>query len=130
MWPGSPVRADTSCGAIVDEKSGEKASVLVLYGLAITVLPTPRRCAIRPPATSSSRARSTASIKVPGVKEPVHYRWAIYTKRVGGVNRYEEAYYTFLHDGDWLPDVGGSLEDCSAITPASSRSRSPIRSPA
>ena len=42
---------------------------------------------------------------MPGVKEPVRYRWAIYTKREGGVNRYEEAYFTFLHDGDWVPDA-------------------------
>ena len=35
----------------------------------------------------------------------MRYRWAIYMKRIGGVNRYEEAYYTFLHHGDWMPDA-------------------------
>jgi hypothetical protein len=42
---------------------------------------------------------------VPGVKNPVTYRWAIYTKRVGSIYRYVEVYYTFLHRGDWLPDM-------------------------
>ena len=64
------------------------------------------------------------TIAVPGVKDPVRYRWAIYMKRIGGVNRYEEAYYTFMHqrgmDARRLRLAGSR----SAIIRASSRSRS------
>jgi hypothetical protein len=45
------------------------------------------------------------SIDVPGMKGPLRYRWAIYRKKVGGGDRLEEVYYSFLHHGDWLPDV-------------------------
>ena len=28
-------------------------------------------------------------------------------KRIGGVGRYEESYYTFYHNGDWVSDASG-----------------------
>jgi hypothetical protein len=89
----------------LDEKSGEKAVALVLYGLATVVYPhTPDICY---PCAGYKLVRGPVdySITVPGVKNPVRYRWAIYGKRVGGIFRYEEAYHTFLHNGEWLPDT-------------------------
>jgi hypothetical protein len=89
----------------LDEKTGEKASSLVLYGLANEVFPhTPERCY---PAAGYQLVKGPLdrTIKVPGVKDPVHYGWAIYMKRVNGTSRYEEAYYAFRHNGDWLRDV-------------------------
>ena len=88
----------------LDEKSGEQATALVLYGLAAASFHTPDICY---PAAGYQVVKGPIdrSITVPGVKEPVRYRWAIYTKREGGVNRYEEAYFTFLHHGDWMPDA-------------------------
>jgi hypothetical protein len=89
----------------LDEKSSEKASALILYGLAGSVyLHTPEICY---PSSGFQLVKGPIDreITVPGVKGPVQYRWAIYMKRVGGIRRYEEAYYTFRHNGDWLADV-------------------------
>jgi Protein of unknown function (DUF3485) len=89
----------------LDEKTGEKASNLVLYGLAWKVFAhTPEACY---PAAGYQLVKGPIdrSIAVPGVEGPVRYRWAIYMKRVGGISRYEESYYTFRHNGEWLPDV-------------------------
>jgi hypothetical protein len=89
----------------VDQKSGEQAEILVLYGLGnAVVFHTPDVCY---PATGYRPFRPPIdrAITVPGLKSPVHYRWAIYSKQVGGVTRYVESYHTFLHKGDWLPDA-------------------------
>lgn len=89
----------------VEAKSGDPASALILYGLAAAVsLHIPDVCY---PAAGYQLVKGPIdhSITVPGVKEPVRYRWAVYTKREGGINRYEEAYYTFEHGGVWKPDV-------------------------
>jgi Protein of unknown function (DUF3485) len=89
----------------LDEKSGEQGVILILYGLAAAVHGhTPEVCY---PAAGYQLFKGPVdrTITVPGVKNPVHYRWAIYTKRVGGVHRYEESYYTFLHNGEWLSEM-------------------------
>jgi hypothetical protein len=89
----------------LDEKTGEQASALVLYGLAAMVFGhTPEACY---PSAGYQLVKGPVdgTITLPGVPEPVRYRWAIYVKRVAGLNRYEEAFYTFRHNGDWLPDV-------------------------
>jgi Protein of unknown function (DUF3485) len=91
----------------LDEKTGEQASTLVLYGPAAVVFAhTPEACY---PAAGYQVVRGPVdgTITVPGVTGPVHYRWATYVRRHAGLNRYEESYYTFRHNGDWLPDVGG-----------------------
>ncbi len=90
-----------------DEKTGERASALVLYGVAAVVyMHTPDICY---PAAGFLRSKGpqTYEEEVPGLKSPLRFRWAIYSKRIAGVTRYEETYYTFLHDGEWLPDVSG-----------------------
>jgi hypothetical protein len=90
----------------VDQKTGELASALVLYGLGSLVYAhSPDVCY---PASGWQLARGPIddTISVPGVESPVRYRWAIYTKKqVGGLQRYEEVYCTFLHHGEWMPDA-------------------------
>ena len=91
----------------IDQKSGDQATALTLYGPATDVhLHTPEICY---PAAGYQIVKGPIdrSIAVPGVKEPVRYRWAVYMKRVGNIPRYEEVFYSFLHHGDWLPDVTG-----------------------
>lgn len=91
----------------LDEKTGDQASTLVLYGLAIrTFGHMPDFCY---PAAGYELVKGPTdrTITVPGVDVPVQYRWAIYMKRVNGVSRYEEAYHTFLHDGEWVSDIQG-----------------------
>ncbi len=88
-----------------DARSGERASVLVVYGLGnVVAFHTPDVCY---PATGHRPVKGPIDrmITVPGVEAPVHYRWAIYSKQVGAITRYEECYFTFLHKGDWLPDT-------------------------
>lgn len=89
-----------------DEKTGERASSLVLYGLATLVyMHTPDVCY---PSAGFTLYKGPIDreIEVPGLKSPLRYRWAIYTKRIAGVSRYEESYWVFRHAGQWLPDVG------------------------
>lgn len=89
----------------VDQKTGELASALTLYGLGpLVYVHTPDVCY---PASGYQLIKGPIdrTISVPGVEGPVRYRWAVYTKRVGGLQRYEEVYCTFLHHGEWLPDA-------------------------
>jgi hypothetical protein len=89
----------------LDQKSGDQASVLALYGAATMVhLHTPEACY---PSAGYMLYRGPVdrSTPVPGMKEPLRYRWAVYARKVGGLVRFEEVYYSFLHHGDWLPDV-------------------------
>lgn len=89
----------------LDQKTGDQASALALYGAAPMVhLHTPEACY---PSAGYVLYRGPVdrSVPVPGMKEPLRYRWAVYAKKVGGLVRLEEVYYSFLHHGDWLPDV-------------------------
>jgi hypothetical protein len=91
----------------VDEKSGEHVVVLVLYGLASTVSQhTPEVCY---PAAGYRLLRPDKvpdhQLSMPGSETPIRCRSLVYSKRVGGVGKYEEVYYTFLHNGQWLPDA-------------------------
>jgi hypothetical protein len=88
-----------------DQKTGERAAVLILYGLGTNVaFHTPDVCY---PATGHRLVKGPIdrTITVPGVEVPVRYRWAIYAKQVGGISHYVESYYTFHHKGDWLPEA-------------------------
>jgi len=88
-----------------DQKTGERASALILYGMGATVaFHTPDVCY---PATGHRLVKGPIdrTVAAPGVKAPVRYRWAIYAKQDGGLSRYVESCYTFLHKGDWLPDA-------------------------
>jgi hypothetical protein len=89
----------------VDEKSGEHASAVILYGLASIVFAhTPDVCypghGYRPVVEPEDR-----QLSVPGLTTPVRCRRAIYSKKLGGIERYEVVYYTFLHNGQWVTDI-------------------------
>jgi hypothetical protein len=92
----------------VDEKSGERASVLVLYGLGPRVSTHSPEICYPSAGFQTVRGPIDHAITVPDVQGPVRYRWAIYTKQVGHISRYEEAYVTFLHRGDWLSESASS----------------------
>jgi hypothetical protein len=89
----------------VDEKNGERVSALVLYGLAETVFAhTPDSCypgqGYRAVVEPEDRR-----VVIPGMKTPVQCRAAVYAKKDGSVIRYEEVYYTFFHNREWIPDL-------------------------
>ncbi|MFI5457405.1 MAG: exosortase-associated EpsI family protein [Isosphaerales bacterium] len=87
-----------------DEKTGEEFRVLVLYGLATTVYAhSPEVCY---PANGYRRIGESADHELtePG-STPVRYRTSYFTKRSGSVGHAVEVCHTFLHNGEWLPDV-------------------------
>ena len=89
----------------LNEKSGDRMTALILYGLAEKVFGhSPDICY---PAAGYQRVVGPIDreLSVPGLKAPVRYRWAIYMKRVGGLGSYEEAYHTFYYNGEWMPDA-------------------------
>lgn len=88
-----------------DQKTGELASVMALYGLGTMVyLHSPEVCY---PAAGYQLFMGPVdrTIEVPGLSGPLRYRWAVYRKQVGGLSRYEEVYHAFLHHGDWVTDA-------------------------
>lgn len=89
----------------MDPKTGERAVVLALYGPCGDAFGhIPENCY---PAAGYKPFKGPidGEIRIPGLKQPVRYRWAIYAKREGDISRLEEVYHTFLYNGDWLPDV-------------------------
>jgi hypothetical protein len=89
----------------IDPRTGDLASAMAIYGPGTSVyMHVPEIC--YPQAGYQLfRGPVDRTIEVPGVKGPVRYRWAIYTRRVGGVTQHEEVYHTFYHNGEWLPDA-------------------------
>jgi hypothetical protein len=97
--------SDYAIRAYLDEKTGDQMSALMIYGLAEKVY------GHRPEVCYPSAGYQLVAgpidreLKVPGLKDPVQYRWAIYMKRVGGIGNYQEAYHTFYYNGRWRPDA-------------------------
>lgn len=90
-----------------DEKSGDQVSVLVLYGPADRVYAhTPVNCY---PAAGYQVALAPVEGELPnsGLDTPVKFSRAYYVKNVGGLSEYNEALWTFRHNGLWLGDVQG-----------------------
>jgi len=86
-----------------DDKSGEAVTVLVLYGLSSTVFAhTPEVCY---PASGFQPYNTPADHELTGLTMPVGFRSACYAVELAGIHRYEEVYYTFRHNGQWLPEV-------------------------
>jgi hypothetical protein len=91
----------------MDEKSGEQVSVLALYGLArIVFAHTPEVCypaggykAVDQPKPSEQQ------LSIPDSTFPARYKTGFYSKTVGGLTQYEEVYYTFRYNGEWVPEV-------------------------
>jgi hypothetical protein len=89
----------------IDQKSGAAVLVLILYGPARSVFAhSPEVCypanGYQPvaPAVDHQFVDSTSRF-------PVRFRSAFFSKNVGATTRYEEVYYAFLHNEQWLPEV-------------------------
>jgi hypothetical protein len=88
-----------------NKNTGEEVMALILYGLANSVFGhTPEVCF---PAVGykQSRASENRKFEIPGSTASVQYRSAYFTKNIAGIGAFqeEEVYYTFLHNGEWLP---------------------------
>jgi hypothetical protein len=88
-----------------DDQTEERAAILVAYGLGRLVSPHAPDFCYPNAGYKLVKGPVDRTITVPGVKAPVRFRWATYSKLVAGITHYEESYYTFLHNGDWLPEA-------------------------
>jgi hypothetical protein len=87
-----------------DTESGTEVKVLILYGLARSVFGhTPEICY---PSAGFQPASELVDrkIAIPNQNEPAIFRSAVYRKTSTGQT--EESYYSFRHNGDWLPEMG------------------------
>jgi hypothetical protein len=90
-----------------NKNTGEEVMALVLYGLANSVFGhTPEVCF---PAVGYqfSRASVDRQLSIPNSTISGSYRSAYFTKNIPGVGAFEEeeVFYTFLHNGEWLPEL-------------------------
>ena len=112
--------SDTIVRNYVNQKTGDAMSGLVLYGASHKVFAhTPEICY---PAAGYQLFlgpidREIPAGFVPGLKVPMRYRWAIYTKKVGGIGIYEET-YPYLPG---QPGLGPGAPSPLEIIPLSSR---------
>jgi len=88
------------------ERTGEHATVLVLYGLAPLVWGhTPEICY---PATGYKEIAAPRDVKidVEAAGAEVPFRQAVYGISQGGASSYHDVYYSFRNAGEWAPDMG------------------------
>jgi len=89
----------------VDEKNGERVSTMILYGLAATVFAHAPDVCYPGHGYRLVMGPVNREIAVPGMTTPAVCRSAIYAKKVGALERYEVVYHTYLHNGQWLPEI-------------------------
>jgi hypothetical protein len=90
-----------------DRKSGAIVLALILYGPAHSVFGhSPEICY---PASGYKQVGPLPEDHEfradPSSPFPVRFRSAFFSKNVGATTRYEEVYYTFYHNQQWLPEV-------------------------
>jgi len=90
-----------------NSRTGEKASVLVLYGLATVVWGhTPEACY---PASGYKPVVSGSDVMI-DVEEPakrqVPFRQAVYGMFLAGASSYHDVYYSFRNANEWRPEMG------------------------
>lgn len=90
----------------IDGKSGETATVMVLYGLAqIVFAHTPDVCF---PAAGFRPVTPGRDVNIPiaGSTRPARFRAGIYSKDLAGTGIYEESFHSFRNNGNWWSEVG------------------------
>jgi hypothetical protein len=90
----------------VDDKTGERVKVLLLYGPAQAVWGhTPEVCY---PAIGFKSVLNSREIQVPleNSERSAAFREALYGKTRGGTTELREVYYSFLNAGEWRSEMG------------------------
>jgi Protein of unknown function (DUF3485) len=90
-----------------DDKTGERITVLVLYGPAHAVWGhTPEICY---PASGFRTVVPVREVKIPldEASRSAAFREALYGKTRGGATSLHDVYYSFLNAGEWRPDMEG-----------------------
>lgn len=94
--------------AYENQRTGEKATVLVLYGLAELVWGhTPEVCY---PATGGRAVNPPRDLMVAsadGSTSPTLFREGVYGRFDGGSAQYHDVYYSFRNAGIWTPSMEG-----------------------
>ena len=93
----------------VDSKTGDKVTVLLLYGLAQNVYGhTPEVCY---PASGYQAASTLSDCPVrvePELSKPALFRKRVYLQHLGpDKDLFSEVWYSFRHGGVWKPDMAG-----------------------
>ncbi|WP_076351680.1 exosortase-associated EpsI family protein [Paludisphaera borealis] len=89
-----------------DDQSGERVTVLVLYGPADAVWGhTPDICY---PASGFKTVIPSREVQIPleGASRSVAFREALYGKSLGGATMLQEVYYSFRNAGQWRSEMG------------------------
>jgi len=90
----------------VNDKTGDRASVLVLYGLATLVWGhTPEACYPAVGFHPLAAARDVPITLEDGKSVP--FREALYGKSRAGAASYHEVYYSFRNAGEWRTEMAG-----------------------
>ena len=93
--------------AYENQRTGEKATVLVLYGLAELVWGhTPEVCY---PATGGRAASLPRDVMIAGPTDaapPTPFRAGVFGRMEGGTTVYHDVYYSFRNAGTWEPSMG------------------------
>ncbi|WP_165073813.1 exosortase-associated EpsI family protein [Paludisphaera rhizosphaerae] len=91
-----------------NQRTGETATVLVLYGLAELVWGhTPEVCY---PATGGKAVSVPRTVMIAGANEsapPIPFRAGVFSRIEGGMNVFHDVYYSFRNAGTWDPSMGG-----------------------
>ena len=90
----------------VDDKSGESAVVMIIYGLAYRVWPhVPDDCY---PANGfkSVNPPEDIPIQVPGTSNRARFRMQNFVKSKAGLRDYRAVYHSFRNAGEWGLDMG------------------------
>jgi EpsI family protein len=93
--------------AYVDDKTGERVTVLLLYGPSQAVWAhTPEVCY---PASGFTTVIPSREIQVPleDSARTAAFREALYGKTRGGLTELSEVYYSFFNAGVWRSDMSG-----------------------
>ncbi len=91
----------------VDDKTGERVTVLLLYGPSQAVWAhTPEVCY---PSSGFNTVIPSREVQIPleSSTRTVAFREALYGKSRGGVTELSEVYYSFLNAGVWRSDMSG-----------------------
>jgi Protein of unknown function (DUF3485) len=94
--------------AYVDEKSGERAVVMIIYGLARRVWPhVPGTCY---PAIGFKTVppQEDLDIQIPGTARKARFRMERFVKYMAGQRDYREVYHSFRNAGEWGIDMANN----------------------
>ena len=99
-------RASADIGRVyMNEKSGERVSVLIVYGLASSVFGHNAETCYPAAGWASNPPTTNHELTLPGPAKTAHYRECYFSRRPGSVQELIEVVYSFRHDGEWLPDA-------------------------